>query len=134
MKFVTAASLLSLLVIASAHPSAIPEDQNVAIVEDTPETVAKDKSGTDSFDLDNLLAKLLADLPKSGKKSGGEKGGRPKFDFNKMLDELVGDTKKGADKKVDFKDLFGDLKGLDFKGLLDGLLKNPEAEREKVEV
>src|ERR1700733_11417043 len=115
MQFITVVSLFSLATIALAQPSAIPEEQNVAVVDEAPE-VAGGKSGSaGSFDLDDFLGKLMADLPKKGRKQEGEgsKKKPKKFDFSKVLSDLMGDVKKGGDKDVDLKDLLGDLKGLD---------------------
>ena len=136
MQFFTVASLFSLVTVAFAQHSALPEEQNVAFVEDAPEVGSKHSSSAGSFDLDDFLGKLMADLPKKGKKDVGEGQKRPKFDFAKVLDGLMGDLKKGGDKNknTDLKDLIGDLKGLDIKSLLDGLLKKPEGETEKVEI
>ena len=135
MNFVTVASLLSLAATALAQSSsAIPEEQNVAVVEDTPTTGGKSSSSTESFNIDSFLENLLADLPKGNKKSEGEKR-KPKLDFGKLLDDLIGDSKSAGAKSDGLKDLFGgDMKDFDFKSLLDGILKKPEAEKEKVDI
>lgn len=134
MKLITLASLLSLATVVLAQPSATPDEQNVAVVEDAQDSVDKDSRSTeDSLDFEDFWTKMMADLPKKKDPKGDKK--KPKFDFGKILGDIMGDLKKdGGGKNADLEGLFKDMKGLDIKSLLDDLLKKPEKEGEKLEV
>src|ERR1700722_5866920 len=136
MKIFIITSLLSFAAVALAQSSAIPEGQNVAAIEDAPETVGKQSrdKNADDFDFEEFWSKMMADLPKKKQESKGERK-KPKIDFGKLLDDLLKDAKKTDNEKdAGVKDPLGDLKGLDFKRLLDEILKKPEKEGEKLEI